>query len=98
MYFWIGSGVMTQLSIFLIYYFLIMKELRPGVALIGFMLLSMFWTVCLATTCLAYWPQSGINDRCDAYVRSVAPPTSTVEALAWVEQTNICKITPGKLQ
>lgn len=97
MYFWIGSGVLTQLGIFLaVYFFYVRPKFHPGMALMGFTLVSMFWIACLVTTCLAYWPRAGINDRCDAYVRSVEPPSSTVEALAWVEQTNICKILPGK--
>lgn len=70
------------------------RFLLPGIIIIGSFLLFTLWLTGLIETGLQlYGPQANVNSNCQNYVSNLPYEGNTIEALAWLTQNNICKLT-----
>jgi hypothetical protein len=69
------------------------RFLLPGIIIIGSFVLFALWLTGLIETGLQlYGVQANVYSTCQDYVADMPYSGNTVEALAWLTQSNICKL------
>ena len=76
----------------LILLLIMQRMLLPGIVLLGSFGLFVLWLTGLIETAIMDFGASGTNQICATYVQGQPFNGVTIEALAWLEQVNICEL------
>lgn len=68
------------------------RQLLPGIVIIGSFILFVLWlTALIETSIQLFGPSGSVNGNCQLYVQSQPFTGASLNTLAWLEQSNICK-------
>ncbi|KAI9847301.1 MAG: hypothetical protein M1837_002888 [Sclerophora amabilis] len=90
--FWIATGGLGVLFVFLIVYLVSARMMIPGVIILGAFILFVLWlTGLIKTSIVLFGPQGSVSDLCNRYVTLQPSRGQSVTTLAWLEQNNNCQ-------
>ena len=87
--FWVATGALGVLFVFIIIYLVSTRQLIPGIVILGsFILFVLFLTGLIKISIELFGPQGSVNTNCALYT---APPKEpSIPTLAYLENSNIC--------
>jgi len=90
--YWICSAALGVVFIILMLYLISQRRLLPGVVMLGSFILFVLWLVGLIVISVQLWGPSGsVANACSVDVSGLVFKGSSVETLAWLEQSSICQ-------
>ena len=89
-------GALTIVFIIIELILVTQRRLLPGIMmLLSFILLVLFVTGVIGTA-IQLFGGPDINNQCNIYVSDMKVTGPSINTLAWLQQSNICKLRPTK--
>lgn len=89
------SGALGVFFVLTILILAAQRFLLPGIIIIGsFILFALWLTGLIETGMQLYGAQANVYSNCQNFVMDMPYSGNTVEAMAWLTQSNICKFFP----
>lgn len=90
--FGITVGALTIVYVLIMLVLIVQRRLLPGILIIGsFILLVLYITGLVETAIQLFGPAGDINSKCNTYVFGMESNDLSINTLAWLEQSSICR-------
>ncbi|KAH8592324.1 hypothetical protein B0O99DRAFT_518016 [Bisporella sp. PMI_857] len=90
--YWVSTSSITLVFLLIMLYLINVRQLLPGIVVIGSFICFVLWMVGLIVISVQLWgPQGSVNGNCNLYVMSDSRTGANLETLAWLQQRSICQ-------